>query len=97
MNREKRSEIFRRFKKLNPSPKTELKHKSNYELLVAVILSAQATDVGVNKATKDLFKAANTPQKMVGLGEKKLKSYIKSIGLYNSKAKNIIKNFILIL
>ena len=91
MNREKRTEIFRRFKKLNPSPKTELKHKSNYELLVAVILSAQATDVGVNKATKELFKVANTPQKMVGLGETKLKSYIKSIGLYNSKAKNIIK------
>ena len=91
MNREKRAEIFRRFKKLNPSPKTELKHRSNYELLVAVILSAQATDVGVNKATKDLFKVANTPQKMVSLGEKKLKSYIKSIGLYNSKAKNIIK------
>lgn len=91
MNKEKRAEIFRRFKKLNPSPKTELKHKSNYELLVAVILSAQATDVGVNKATKKLFKVANTPHKMVNLGEKKLKSYIKSIGLYNSKAKNIIK------
>ena len=91
MNREKRAEIFRRFKKLNPNPKTELKYRSNYELLVAVILSAQATDVGVNKATKDLFKVANTPQKMVSLGEKKLKSYIKSIGLYNSKAKNIIK------
>ena len=91
MNIEKRKEIFRRLKKLNPSPKTELKHKSNYELLVAVILSAQATDVGVNKATKNLFKVANTPQKMLDLGEKNLKSYIKSIGLYNSKAKNIIK------
>ena len=91
MNIEKRKEIFRRLKKLNPSPKTELRHKSNYELLVAVILSAQATDVGVNKATKNLFKVANTPQKMLDLGEKNLKSYIKSIGLYNSKAKNIIK------
>ena len=91
MNKEKRTEIFRRLKKANPAPKTELKHKSNYELLVAVILSAQATDVSVNKATKDLFKVANTPKKMVALGEKKLKNYIKSIGLFNSKAKNVIK------
>lgn len=91
MNKEKRAEIFRRLKKINPSPKTELKHKSNYELLVAVMLSAQATDVSVNKATKDLFKIANTPKKMVALGETKLKNYIKSIGLYNSKAKNVIK------
>lgn len=91
MNKEKRSEIFRRLKKINPNPKTELKHKSNYELLVAVMLSAQATDVSVNKATKDLFKVANTPKKMLDLGEKKLKAYIKSIGLYNSKAKNIIQ------
>lgn len=91
MNKEKRTEIFRRLKKLNPNPKTELVHKSNFELLVAVILSAQATDISVNKATKDLFKAANTPKKMLSLGETKLKTYIKSIGLYNSKAKNIIK------
>lgn len=91
MNKEKRTEIFRRLKKVNPNPKTELKHKSNFELLVAVILSAQATDVSVNKATKDLFKAANTPKKMLALGEAKLKTYIKSIGLFNSKAKNIIK------
>ncbi len=91
MNKEKRSEIFRRLKIKNPSPKTELKHKSNFELLVAVILSAQATDVGVNKATKNLFKVASTPKKMVALGETKLKTYIKSIGLFNSKAKNIIK------
>ncbi len=91
MNKEKRTEIFRRLKKANPAPKTELKHKSNYELLVAVMLSAQATDVSVNKATKDLFKVANTPKKMLALGESKLKRYIKSIGLYNSKAKNIIK------
>ena len=91
MNKEKRTEIFRRLKKVNPNPKTELKHKSNFELLVAVILSAQATDVSVNKATKDLFKAANTPKKMLALGEAKLKTYIKSIGLFNGKAKNIIK------
>lgn len=91
MNKEKRVEIFRRLKELNPNPTTELKHKSNFELLIAVILSAQATDISVNKATKELFKSADTPQKMVGLGEKKLKTYIKSIGLFNSKAKNIIK------
>ncbi len=90
MNKEKRTEIFRRLKKANPAPETELKHKSNYELLVAVMLSAQATDISVNKATKDLFKVANTPKKMLALGEKKLKHYIKSIGLYNSKAKNVI-------
>lgn len=91
MNKEKRKEIFRRLKKANPNPKTELKYKSNFELLVAVMLSAQATDVSVNKVTKDLFKIANTPKKMFALGEAKLKTYIKSIGLFNSKAKNIIK------
>ena len=91
MNKEKRSEIFRRLKKANPAPKTELVHKSNFELLISVILSAQATDVSVNKATKELYKVANTPQKMLDLGETGLKKYIKSIGLYNSKAKNIIK------
>jgi len=91
MNKEKRSEIFRRLKKANPAPKTELVHKSNFELLIAVILSAQATDVSVNKATKELYKVANTPQKILDLGESGLKKYIKSIGLYNSKAKNIIK------
>ena len=91
MNKEKRSEIFRRLKKANPAPKTELKHKSNFELLISVILSAQATDVSVNKATKDLYKVANTPKKVLDLGESGLKKYIKSIGLYNSKAKNIIK------
>ncbi|MCZ6566446.1 MAG: endonuclease III [Gammaproteobacteria bacterium] len=91
MNKEKRTEIFRRLKELNPSPKTELVHKSNFELLVAVILSAQATDIGVNKATKGLFKVANTPEKILALGEDKLKTYIKSIGLFNGKAKNIIK------
>ena len=90
MNKEKRSEVFRRLKKANPAPKTELAHKSNFELLIAVILSAQATDVSVNKATKELYKVANTPQKILNLGESGLKKYIKSIGLYNSKAKNII-------
>ena len=91
MNKEKRSEIFRRFQEANPAPKTELVHKSNFELLIAVILSAQATDVSVNKATKELYKVANTPKKISALGESGLKKYIKSIGLYNSKAKNIIK------
>lgn len=91
MNKEKRREIFRRLKEANPTPKTELVHKSNFELLIAVILSAQATDVSVNKATKELYKVANTPQKILALGESGLKKYIKSIGLYNSKAKNIIK------
>ncbi|MDH3610080.1 MAG: endonuclease III, partial [Gammaproteobacteria bacterium] len=84
MNKEKRREIFRRLKEANPAPKTELVHKSNFELLIAVILSAQATDVSVNKATKELYKVANTPQKILALGESGLKKYIKSIGLYNS-------------
>jgi len=91
MNKEKRSEIFRRLKEATPEPKTELVHKSNFELLIAVILSAQATDISVNKATKELYKVANTPQKILDLGEAGLKKYIKSIGLYNSKATNIIK------
>jgi len=91
VNKTKRAEIFRRLKKANPAPKTELAHKSNFELLISVILSAQATDVGVNKATKELYKVADTPQKILDLGESGLKKYIKSIGLYNSKAKNIIK------
>ncbi len=91
MNREKREEIFRRFQEKNPAPRTELNYRSEFELLVAVILSAQATDVSVNKATKGLFNVANTPKKMLALGEAGLKSHIKSIGLYNNKAKNIIK------
>ncbi len=90
MNKEKCKKIFQRLKKVNPTPRTELNHKSNFELLVAVILSAQATDISVNKATKNLYKIANTPKKMLELGEEKLTAYIKSIGLYNSKAKNII-------
>ena len=91
MNKKKSEEIFRRLRKENPRPRTELVHKSNFELLISVMLSAQATDVSVNKATRDLYKVANTPRKMLALGEKKLKTYIKSIGLYNSKAANIIK------
>lgn len=85
------AEIFKRFKEKNPHPKTELKYSSPFELLIAVMLSAQSTDVGVNKATEKLFKRANSPRKILNLGEKGLKDYIKTIGLYNTKAKNIIK------
>ena len=91
MNPEKRKEIFARFKKQNPKPTTELKYHSNFELLIAVILSAQATDVSVNKATDKLYKVANTPEKILKLGLDGLKEYIKTIGLYNSKAENVIK------
>lgn len=91
MNLVKRTEIFARFKKLNPKPTTELIYHSTFELLIAVILSAQATDVSVNKATPALFKAANTPEKIVALGLVKLKKYIQTIGLYNTKASNILK------
>ncbi len=83
-------EIFERLKKLNPNPKTELEFKNPYTLLVAVALSAQATDISVNKATGPLFKIVDTPQKMVALGEEKLKQFIKTIGLFNTKAKNVI-------
>ena len=91
MNQAKREEIFRRLKKENPRPRSELKYRSPFELLVAVVLSAQATDVGVNKATRKLFPVANTPKKILELGEEGLKRYIQTIGLYNSKARNIIK------
>ncbi len=91
MNREKRAEIFQRLKKTNPSPTTELVYNSEFELLISVILSAQATDVSVNKATAPLFKIANTPSKIVKLGEEKLKDYVKTINLYKTKAKNIVK------
>lgn len=91
MNNQKRYEIFSRLKKHNPKPTTELRYKTPFELLIAVILSAQATDKGVNKATVKLFKVANTPRKILNLGEQGLKEHIKTIGLYNSKAKNIIK------
>lgn len=91
MNKAKRYEIFSRLKAQNPNPSTELNFSNTFELLIAVILSAQATDKGVNKATVHLFKAANTPQAIVDLGLDGLKAYIKTIGLYNSKAENIIK------
>lgn len=83
-------EIFRRFQEQEPEPKTELEYANPYTLLVAVVLSAQATDVGVNKATKALFKQVKTPQAMLELGEAGLKEHIKTIGLFNSKAKNVI-------
>jgi len=91
MNKTKRHEIFTRLKKENPQPTTELVYSSPFELLIAVILSAQATDVSVNKATARLFPIANTPEAILALGEEGLKKYIKTIGLFNSKAKNIIK------
>jgi endonuclease-3 len=83
-------EAFTRFAKANPEPKGELEHLNPYTLLVAVVLSAQATDAGVNKATRPLFAVADTPQKMVALGEDKLRDYIKTVGLYRTKAKNVI-------
>src|SRR4051794_3471089 len=83
-------EAFSRFRKANPEPKGELEHLNPYTLLVAVVLSAQATDAGVNKATRPLFAVADTPQKMIALGEDKLREYIKTIGLYRTKAKNVI-------
>lgn len=83
--------FFRRLKRRNPAPTTELNFASDFELLIAVILSAQATDISVNKATKALFRIAHTPEAMLSLGEKGLKRHIKTIGLFNTKAKNIIK------
>ncbi len=91
MNKQKRTEIFTRWRNINPKPETELEYESPFELLVAVALSAQATDVGVNKATRKLFPVANTPETILALGENGLKDYIKTIGLFNSKAKHIIK------
>ena len=91
MNKEKRHEIFSRLRAENPEPKTELNYSSPFELLIAVILSAQATDVGVNKATDKLFPVANTPEAIAALGVEGLKEYIKTIGLFNSKAENVIK------
>lgn len=90
MKREKIVELFRRLRELNPHPTTELDYTTPFELLVAVTLSAQATDVGVNKATRKLFPVANTPQAILALGEEGLKRYISTIGLYNAKAKNVI-------
>jgi endonuclease-3 len=91
MNKQKRLEILTRLREQNPHPTTELNFSSPFELLIAVLLSAQATDVSVNKATSKLFKVANTPQAIVDLGLEQLKSYIKTIGLFNTKAENTIK------
>lgn len=90
MNAEKRYQIFKRFRDDNPNPTTELNYNSDFELLIAVILSAQATDVGVNKATDKLYRVANTPQAIADLGVEGLSGFIKTIGLYNTKAKNVI-------
>ncbi|MDT8382907.1 MAG: endonuclease III [Gammaproteobacteria bacterium] len=91
MNRHKRHEIFCRLREHNPAPTTELHYRSPFELLVAVVLSAQATDKGVNKATDKLFTVANTPEAILALGEDGLKKYIQTIGLFNSKARHIIQ------
>jgi len=91
MNRDKRIEIFELLKNDNQNPQTELNYTSPFELLISVILSAQATDVGVNKATAKLYSAANTPQAILDLGIDGLKNYIRTIGLFNTKAENIIK------
>jgi endonuclease III len=91
LNKEKRTRIFTILREQNPSPTTELIYQTPFELLIAVILSAQATDVGVNKATEKLYAIANTPEAIFSLGLKQLKTYIKTIGLYNNKAKNIIE------
>jgi endonuclease-3 len=91
MNKQKRTEIFSRLREENPKPVTELNYSSNFELLIAVILSAQATDVSVNKATNKLYPVANTPEAIFALGVDDLKKYIKTIGLFNSKAENVIK------
>lgn len=97
MNKAKRQEIFERFQAANPEPTTELNYKSNFELLIAVLLSAQATDISVNLATDKLYPVANTPQAILDLGLKKLKGYIKTIGLFNTKAENVIKTCQLLL
>ena len=91
MNAGRRAELYRRLAEANPAPTTELNYRSEFELLVSVILSAQATDVSVNKATAELFLVAATPAAMLALGEEHLKRYIRTIGLFNSKAANIIK------
>lgn len=90
MNKAKRHELFSRLKAVNEKPTTELVYHSHFELLISVMLSAQATDISVNKATEKLYQVANTPEAIYQLGEVTLKNYIKTIGLYNSKAKNII-------
>jgi len=90
LNPQKRSEIFRRLQEANPKPTTELEYATPFQLLIAVILSAQSTDVGVNKATRRLFPIAGTAQAILALGETELKRYISTIGLYNAKAKNVL-------
>jgi endonuclease-3 len=97
MKRADVAELFRRLRELNPEPTTELEYRTPFELLVAVILSAQATDAGVNKATKRLFQVANTPEKILALGEHGLKRHISTIGLYNAKARNVIATCALLL
>jgi endonuclease-3 len=91
MNRDIRTEIYSRLREKIPRPETELVYRNPFELLIAVILSAQATDISVNKATAKLYPVANTPEALLDLGVTRLKSYIKTIGLFNSKAENIIK------
>ncbi len=91
LTRDKIADIYKELAKLDPAPRTELNYSNPYTLVVAVALSAQATDVGVNKATKALFEAADTPEKMVALGEDKVRDYVKTIGLFRTKAKNVIK------
>jgi endonuclease-3 len=91
MNPAKRREIFRRFRDANPNPRTELEHRNAFELLVSVVLSAQATDKSVNIATRELFKHAKTPAAVFGLGQAGLERYIRTIGLYRTKAKNVIE------
>ncbi|MBX6419695.1 MAG: endonuclease III [Nevskia sp.] len=90
MKPERVAELYRRLAAANPNPRSELEYRSPFELLVAVVLSAQATDVSVNKATARLYRVANTPQKMLALGEERLRDHIKTIGLYRTKAKNLI-------
>src|SRR5690349_6266212 len=90
MNPAKRLEIFTRFRQANPHPTTELEYTTPFELLIAVLLSAQSTDVGVNKATRKLYPVANTPAAILALGVDELKSYIQTIGLYHTKAKNVM-------
>ncbi len=91
MNKDKRSAIYGKLRELDPDPDTELRYQTPFELLVSVILSAQATDISVNKATDKLYKVANTPRALLDLGVEGLKGYIRTIGLFNSKAENIIK------
>lgn len=91
MNRLKREEIFARWKAANPNPVTELEYSSPFELLISVLLSAQATDISVNAATKGLYAEANTPAKMLEIGEARVRHHIRTIGLFNTKAKNVIK------